>query len=122
MQVPPSFAILSHAMFLFSDINKKKVPGKVEKQFTSTTRFCIPFSFSFFPFFFTFLNRVDKSENSRRSGRNAIFAELWSFPRKTFNRYFFKSIELQESTFRRTISIQPLKSALKDRESLTLLV
>jgi len=36
----------------------------------------------FFSRFFIFLNEVDKSENSRWSGWNAIFAELRSFLRK----------------------------------------
>lgn len=48
IQVLPSFAILSRAMFVFSHINKKNL-GKVEKQFTGTVR---DFVFLFLSFFF----------------------------------------------------------------------
>jgi len=82
----------------FSRILIKKILGKVEKQFTGTAR---DFVFLFLSFFFL-LSWVESIKARTPDGvaETQFLQNFGPFPRKTFNRYFFKSIELQGYTFR----------------------
>lgn len=69
----------SRDFYPFLGILTKKNLAKLRSNLRAQRDFLFPF---FIFFFFIFLSEVDKSENSRWSGRNAIFAELRLFLRK----------------------------------------
>lgn len=103
----------SRDFYPFLGILTKKKLGKAAKQFTSTTRF--PISFFYLLFLFSWAKSI-KARTPDGVVETQFLQNFGSFCANFWRWYFFKSIELRRSTFRRTISMRSLKSALKDHE------
>lgn len=96
-QVLPSFSQFSRVRCSFSRILIKKTLGKSK----SNLRAQRDFVFLFLSFFFSLLSWVESIKARTPDGvAETQFLQNFSPLRKTFNRYFFKSIELQGYTFR----------------------